>query len=121
PIIQSSEVRSQKSAEKRLPSEVRPPISDLPSPTSRSSTPAVSAKIRKLLSEMYELAMLLRRRRLAQGAINLDLPEVKLEFDKDGRVSGAHEQVHDESHQIIEEFMLAANVATATALADKGI
>jgi ribonuclease R len=82
---------------------------------------SVSARIRKLLCEMHELAMLLRRRRLAQGAINLDLPEVKLYFDADGRVSGAHEQPHDESHQIIEEFMLAANVAVATGLADRGV
>lgn len=81
----------------------------------------IPAKVRKLLGDMHELAMLLRRRRLAQGAINLNLPEIKLEFDKEGRVSGAHEQPHDESHQIIEEFMLAANVAVATSLADRGL
>ena len=65
--------------------------------------------------------MILRKRRFAQGSINLELPEIKLDFDKDGRVSGAHEQLHDESHQIVEEFMLAANVAVATSLSDKGI
>ncbi len=81
----------------------------------------IPAKVRKLLADMHELAMILRKRRFAQGAINLELPEIKLDFDKDGRVSGAHEQLHDESHQIIEEFMLAANVAVATALSDKGI
>jgi len=81
----------------------------------------VAAKIRKLLAEMYELAMLLRKRRFVNGALELHLPEVKLELNSVGQVSGAKEAVHDESHEIIEEFMLAANVAVAQALTDRGI
>jgi ribonuclease R len=81
----------------------------------------VSAKVRGLLLRMHDLAMLLRKRRFDAGSLNLDLPEVKLDLDADGRVTGAHETVHDESHQIIEEFMLAANVAVATKLADRGL
>lgn len=73
----------------------------------------VSAEVMHLLQRMHELAMILRRRRFDRSALNLDLPEVKLDFDKDGRVTGAHKTVHDESHQIIEEFMLAANIAVA--------
>jgi ribonuclease R len=46
---------------------------------------------------------------------------VKIELDKDGVVCGAHETSHDESHQIIEEFMLAANTAVATKLMDADI
>ncbi|MFG0336002.1 MAG: ribonuclease R [Maioricimonas sp. JB049] len=78
----------------------------------------VPARIRQLLADMHELAMTLRARRFRRGALELDMPEIELEFDKDGRVSGAHEAVHDESHQIIEEFMLAANIAVATKMAD---
>ena len=81
----------------------------------------ISAKVRQLLSRMYELAMLLRARRFALGALELSMPEVKIDFDKQGRVSGAHVAVHDPSHQVIEEFMLAANIAVATALDDRGI
>lgn len=66
-----------------------------------------------LLGRMHELAMLLRRRRLNAGAIELTLPEVKIDLDGQGRVSGAHVVQHTESHQIIEEFMLAANEAVA--------
>ncbi len=76
----------------------------------------VSAKVHKLLCDMYTLAMILRKRRFESGALEMHLPEIKLDFDKHGRVSGAHERDHDESHQIIEEFMLAANVAVATEL-----
>ena len=81
----------------------------------------VSSKVRSLLARMYELAMILRRRRLEQGALELNLREVKIDLDADGRVIGAHETEHDESHQIIEEFMLAANIAVATELADRDI
>ncbi len=81
----------------------------------------VPARIRKLLSEMHELAMLLRQRRLEKGYLELDMPEIKLDFDKQQRVVGAHEQPHDESHQMIEEFMLAANIAVARELSARGI
>jgi ribonuclease R len=65
--------------------------------------------------------MILRARRFAKGALELDLPEVQIDFDKNGTVTGAHQSVHDESHQIIEEFMLAANIAVATEFADRGL
>ena len=70
---------------------------------------------------MYELAMLLRKRRFAAGSLELDMPETKIDFDKEGKVCGAHIVPHDESHQIIEEFMLAANQAVATAFKDRGL
>jgi ribonuclease R len=70
---------------------------------------------------MHELAMILRQRRLAAGAIELTLPEVKVDLDKQGRVSGAHLVENTVSHQIIEEFMLAANEAVAFLLREKEI
>ena len=81
----------------------------------------VSAKVRQLLELMHELAMMLRKRRFASGALELHLPEVKIDFNQKGEVTGAHEAEHDESHQIIEEFMLAANIAVATKLSDLGL
>jgi len=81
----------------------------------------VTAEVRKLLNEMHGLATILRKRRFKKGALELDMPEVRLDLDADGNVSGAHETEHDFSHQIIEEFMLAANIAVATELNDRGI
>jgi len=81
----------------------------------------VSEKVRQLLHDMHALAMTLRQRRFKQGALELYLPEVKVELDKDGRVSGAKEVEHDASHQIIEEFMLAANCAIATEIRERNI
>jgi ribonuclease R len=71
-----------------------------------------------LLGRMHQLAMTLRRRRLEGGALTMDMPEVKLNLDKSGKVKGAYLVVNTESHQIIEEFMLAANQAVATWLDD---
>ena len=73
----------------------------------------LTPEVHRLLLEMHTLAMVLRRRRLKRGALELNMPEVKIELDRKGRVAGAHVAEHTESHQIIEEFMLAANEAIA--------
>jgi ribonuclease R len=83
----------------------------------RDLTPEVEA----LLVRMHELAMILRGRRFARGALELAMPEMKIDLDKDGRVTGAHLEKNTESHQIIEEFMLAANEAVAELLEDAGL
>ena len=50
----------------------------------------LGAKVHGLLLRMHELAMILRRRRLKRGALELQMPEVKIDLDKQGRVAGAH-------------------------------
>ena len=81
-------------------------------------TPAIemTPEVRALLGRMRDLARILRSRRMGRGALQLEMPEVKIDLDRDGRVSGAHVVENTESHQIIEEFMLAANEAVAEAL-----
>lgn len=71
-------------------------------------------EIWQLLSNMHQLAMVLRGNRNRDGALELHLPEIKIDLDKGGKVRGARIVEHTESHQIIEEFMLAANQAVAT-------
>ena len=66
--------------------------------------------------EAWNLASILRRNRDAKGALDLDFPEVRAVMDKDGRVTGIITEEYDESHQLIEECMLAANEAVALAL-----
>ena len=81
----------------------------------------LGAKVHDLLLRMHELAMMLRRRRFQRGALELQMPEVKIDLDKQGRVAGAHVVRNTESHQIIEEFMLAANEAVAEMLRDRSL
>jgi ribonuclease R len=82
---------------------------------------AVEPEVLALLLRMRDLALILRRRRLKRGALELNMPETELEYDAQGRVTGAHFLKHDVSHQIIEEFMLAANEAVAEHLAGLGV
>lgn len=77
--------------------------------TSAKCEPQVLA----LLRRMRDLAMRLRKKRLKRGALELNMPEAVLDYDTQGKVTGAHFAVNDVSHQIIEEFMLAANEAVA--------
>jgi ribonuclease R len=69
-----------------------------------------------MLLQMRDLAMTLRQRRRKRGSLELNMPEAELEYDEQGRVTGGHFRKHDVSHQIIEEFMLAANEAVAEQL-----
>ncbi len=80
--------------------------------------PGVSAEVARTLGQMLDLAMILRRRRFERGALELNMPEVEIDLGDQGQVVGAHLASHDESHQVIEEFMLAANEAVASYLTE---
>ncbi len=79
-------------------------------------TTKLEPPVHQLLGGMHELAMTLRRRRMARGALDISMPEIKLNLDRRGKVQGAYVAENTESHQIIEEFMLAANIAVAVRL-----
>ncbi|HEY3660102.1 MAG TPA: ribonuclease R [Candidatus Udaeobacter sp.] len=64
----------------------------------------------------WELAALLRRKRFEHGALELDFPEVKVWIDADGKPVRLERVENDESHQLIEEFMLVANEMVAREL-----
>lgn len=85
---------------------------DSPAAWKKKLTPEVHG----LVGRMHELAMILRKRRFTNGSLELSMREVKVDLDKDGRVAGAHRVENTVSHQIIEEFMLAANEAVARRL-----
>jgi ribonuclease R len=87
----------------------------------RSVFDDLTSEVDALLERMFSLAMTLRARRFRRGALELNRPELEIDLDKDGRVVGAHLEVNTESHQIIEEFMLAANEAVAEKLRDAGL
>jgi ribonuclease R len=74
----------------------------------------------KLLRNGARLARLRRKVREDRGAIELDLPEVELEYDGDERIVGAHPLERDDAHRMIEEFMLAANECVARFCEDRG-
>jgi len=69
----------------------------------------------------WELASLLRKKRFEQGSLDLDFPEVKVRLDDQGKPILLERIENDESHQLVEEFMLAANEAVARELKNRSI
>ena len=72
------------------------------------------------LRDMATLAKKLRKRRKSDGAIEFSRPELKFIHDEDGKVVGLDYRYQDVSENLIEEFMLAANVNVGEILTDAG-
>jgi ribonuclease R len=83
--------------------------------------PDVEPDVLEMLLKMRDLALILHKRRIKRGALELMMPEIALEYDDNGKVCGAHFRKHDISHKIVEECMLAANEAVAEHLDHKDI
>src|SRR5438067_2025244 len=73
------------------------------------------------LHQAWALASLLRRRRFEHGSLDLDFPEVKVHVDANGEPLKLERVENDESHQLIEECMLAANETVARELKKRAI
>ncbi len=84
-------------------------------------TAAPSDQLGERLHLAWELAALLRQKRFEHGALDLDFPEVKVWVDKEGHPAKLERVENDKSHQLIEEFMLAANEAVARELKKRAI
>ena len=62
----------------------------------------------------------LERARKRRGTLELDLPERRVLFDADGNPAAVRARERLTTHRIVEEFMIAANVAAAETLEAKG-
>ncbi len=71
----------------------------------------------KSLDWAGELARLLQQKREKRGSINFTLPEVAITFGDDNQAVSIAKANRSFAHQIIEEFMLAANEAVAQTFA----
>jgi len=72
------------------------------------------------LELMYKLFQVLREKRIEEGSLELDLPEVKITI-KDSEIDQIFIKERLESHQMIEEFMLMANQQVARYLEEKNL
>ncbi len=88
-----------------LPPDVTPPgrYSEIPG-------------LEKTLREMAKLARQLRERRLSEGGLDLDIPDAEVLVDNMGRVTELRRAPRLIAHEIVEDFMLAANRAVAELL-----
>ena len=69
----------------------------------------VSKEIVAATLKMDELAKILRKKRMAEGAITFDKVEVKFNLDEEGEPQGVYFKVSKDANHLIEEFMLLAN------------
>jgi ribonuclease R len=66
-----------------------------------------------IILEMHKLSKILTKKRLREGSIDFETPEVKFKLDEDGRPIEIIKKVRLDSHRLIEEFMLLANQTVA--------
>lgn len=70
-------------------------------------------EILKAVQGLHRVAQQLRERRLSKGGLELNMPEFRVVIGDDGYAEDIVHVEHDSSHQLVEDFMLAANVALA--------
>ena len=72
------------------------------------------------LEWMASLSQTLRRKRTERGAIDFDLPEPEVILNLQGETEDVIRAERNLAHQIIEEFMIAANEAVAHFMMESG-
>lgn len=77
--------------------------------------------VEKMLRDGYELASLLRRKRLSRGAIDMEIPEQKAVLDEKGNLRDIVFRERLSSHILVEEFMLLSNYVVAEYLTERGV
>ena len=73
------------------------------------SSYVVSDEIVAATLKMQDLAKILRRKRMNEGAISFDKVEVKFNLDQEGEPEGVYFKISKDANHLIEEFMLLAN------------
>lgn len=72
-----------------------------------------------VIKPLYEAFHVLDHARQKRGALDLDLPEKQILINDKGEMTGVRKRDRLDAHKLIEEFMILANVAAASALEDK--
>ena len=80
----------------------------------------VPDEIMDALLVLNGLALKLRKKRFAAGAVNFDRPEMKVIVDEAGKPIGVKQKFSREANWLIEEFMLLANRSVAEFVASGG-
>lgn len=72
-----------------------------------------------VITPLYKAWKILDTARIKRGALDLDIPERKIVVNDKGEMTGIAVRERLDSHKVIEEFMILANVAAAEALEAK--
>lgn len=94
--------------------EVAPWLAGKPMPDNR-------APVRANIEALNALFQVLLKARKQRGAMDFDSIETRIEFDEQRKIKRLVPLVRNDAHRLIEECMLAANVAVADFLEKSGI
>ncbi len=73
------------------------------------------------ITTLNKIARILRNKRMTAGSINFKSVEVKIFLDEKNQPERIQQEHSDESHELVEEFMLMANKLTATFIKEKSL
>ena len=80
---------------------------------STKKSKAVPKELHGAISNLHGLYKALAKARGRRGAIELDIPQTRIELDKDGSIKSILSVPRNDAHRLIEECMIAANVQAA--------
>ena len=80
---------------------------------------AAGPLVEPVIRPLYGVFAALNRARAARGTLDLDLPERQVLLGADGRIDRVVPRRRYDSHRLIEELMIAANVAAAESASDR--
>ncbi|MFZ4762795.1 MAG: ribonuclease R family protein [Alphaproteobacteria bacterium] len=72
--------------------------------------------LEKIIQPLYGVYLALLKAREARGTLDLDIPEYYINLGGEGNVESISQRQRLDSHKLVEELMIAANVAAAETL-----
>jgi ribonuclease R len=79
----------------------------------KGATDSAHTTLWPMLESLHVLFRILQRTRKERGAMDFDSTETKIEFDENRKIQQIVPLIRNDAHRLIEECMLAANVAVA--------
>ncbi len=120
-LVRIAEVIAYEDAQARIdalkPSPLEGNVSGVPD-SPRSPTPSPEGE-EEILRNLWAAWKLLNAAREARDPLELDLPERRVKLDEQGRIVEIAVRERLDAHRVVEDFMIAANVAAAKALESK--
>ncbi len=90
-----------------------PQVAELFATDNTASFTEVEQQLLPHLQHLYQMFQALKQARVERGAISFERAETKIIFDAQGKITKIQPFFRNVAHEIIEECMIAANIATA--------
>ena len=81
----------------------------------------IPEKVQKDIQNLHSVYQLFAKSRNQRGAIELDIPQTRIEMDEHGAIARISAVPRNDAHRLIEECMIAANVQAAKFLSKNRI